>query len=271
MVKYTYFRSMQSFVHYKNSKVYYSVSGKGPAVVLLHGFLENSSMWLFISDRLSKNHNVINIDLLGHGKSECIGYVHTMEDIAHTVKEVLKQLHLNKVTIIGHSLGGYVALAFAEYYSDSINGLCLLNSTAQADSEDRKKIRARAIQMAKQNYTALVSMSISNLFTSKSRTLFSKEIEELRTEALETPLQGYLATIEGMILRKNRETILKKIPKRLHIIGENDPILDYNTILKEAQRTETPVTKLTSGHMSYIEDKEALTEVLIDFLKTNKA
>ena len=143
---------MQDFIVYKNSRIAFSDVGKGNAIVLLHGFLENSTMWSNISAELSTKNRVICIDLLGHGNSECIGYVHTMNDMALAVKEVLKLLRLRKYIIIGHSMGGYVSLAFAEKYPKHIKGLCLLNSTAQADTEERKELRSRACKIAKTNY-----------------------------------------------------------------------------------------------------------------------
>lgn len=257
---------MQNFIQFKKNKVYFSSEGEGSAIVLLHGFLENSSMWRELSRELAKKHRVICIDLLGHGKTGCIGYVHTMEEMAEAVNEVLKSLRIRRVTIIGHSMGGYVGLAFAEKYIEKIKGLCLLNSTSQADSKERKELRLRACDMAKKNYHALVKMSISNLFAETSHKVFAKEIEELKEEALKTPLQGYIAASKGMLERKNRETILQKIDKRLIISGENDPILEKEIIKKEAHRTNTPIIFLPLGHMSYIESNKVLTIKLKEFL-----
>jgi pimeloyl-ACP methyl ester carboxylesterase len=116
-----------NFLH-KNTKVHYTSSGKGSVVVLLHGFLENSSMWNEITEVLSKKYRVICIDLLGHGKTESHGYIHTMEDQATMVKAVLNHLRLRKYVLVGHSMGGYVALGFANLYPNNTKGLCLLNS-----------------------------------------------------------------------------------------------------------------------------------------------
>ncbi len=130
-------------LQYKHINIHYTDKGKGTAIVLLHGFLENSTMWKPFISRLSKKNRVITIDLLGHGKTECLGYVHTMEDMAEAVKAVLSKLRLRRVVVIGHSMGGYVALAFVEKYSNNVKGLCLMNSTATADSEEKKINRDR--------------------------------------------------------------------------------------------------------------------------------
>jgi len=107
---------MENTFQYKNISISYAVSGKGSAVVLLHGFLENKTMWHKIKKVLSKKYKVVSIDLLGHGKTESLGYVHTMEDQAEMIKAVLNHLKLRKYVLIGHSMGGYISLAFAKKF-----------------------------------------------------------------------------------------------------------------------------------------------------------
>ena len=116
---------MQQFVSYKNIEIAYTVSGQGNALIFLHGFLETSTMWQPYIDIFSKTHKVIAIDLLGHGKTPCLGYIHTMEEMAETVFAVVKELKLRKMHLFGHSMGGYVALAFAEMYPDYLKILHL--------------------------------------------------------------------------------------------------------------------------------------------------
>ena len=129
--------ALMKTTNFKNTKISYTDQGKGTAVVLLHGFLENQSMWKAFIPELVKKHRIITIDLLGHGETECLGYVHTMEDQADMVHHVLHELKIRKAVLIGHSMGGYVALAFAELYPDNVKGIVLQNSTSRADSEER--------------------------------------------------------------------------------------------------------------------------------------
>ncbi|PCH53518.1 MAG: alpha/beta hydrolase, partial [Flavobacteriaceae bacterium] len=131
---------------YRNTTVHYTSAGTGSTIVLLHGFLENSTMWNEITKVLSKKNNVICIDLLGHGKTENHGYIHTMKDQAEMVKAVLNHLRLRKYVLIGHSMGGYIALAFIKLFPQNVKGLCLMNSTALPDSEEKKINRDRAIK-----------------------------------------------------------------------------------------------------------------------------
>lgn len=255
-------------INFKNANIYFSDIGKGTAVVLIHGFLENSTMWQNITPELSKKNRIITIDLLGHGKSDCLGYVHSMELFAESIEVVLKHLRIRKCILIGHSLGGYIALAFAEKHPQKIKGLCLMNSTSNEDDNARKKLRKRANKMIQTNFSNLVKMSFSNLFGPKSKTIYKEEIELAVKEALKTSVQGYCAANEGMRMRLNRNDVLAKNEfKKLIIAGEKDPILDFKNNLEEAQKTNSEVIVFANGHMSHIENTIELISSLKKFLK----
>lgn len=253
---------------HKNTKISYTDQGKGTAIVLLHGFLENQSMWNAFVPEFSKKFRMITIDLLGHGQTECLGYVHSMEDQADMVHSVLHELKIRKAVLVGHSMGGYVALAFAELYPDAMKGLVLLNSTSRADSDERKINRDRAIVAVKQNYSAFVRMSIANLFSEDNRERLSEEIEKVKLEALKTPLQGIVAALEGMKIRKDREVILHfaLYPIQL-ILGKKDGVLIYDDNLDQIEGTQVQLTSFEDGHMSHIENQNQLLTVLLDFFK----
>ena len=237
-------------------------------MVLLHGFLENATMWDSYMTSFTEKYRVITIDLLGHGKSECLGYVHTMEDQADMVYAVLQHLKIRKSIFVGHSMGGYVALAFAELYPEYIKGLVLLNSTTFADDHERKINRNRAIKMAHKEYTSLVQISIANLFSVDNRESLTTEIEHVKQEALKTPLQGYIAAQEGMKIRKNNEQLLHltSYPKLL-ILGKKDGVLNYDDNIKQVEGTDVQLLSFPDGHMSPIENREELKKVLLDFFK----
>lgn len=253
---------------FKNTSIAYTDIGKGTAIVLLHGFLENQQMWEHYIAPFSKKNRVITIDLLGHGATECLGYVHSMEDNADAVHAVLSELRIRKAILVGHSMGGYVALAFAELYPDFIKGLVLLNSTANADSEERKINRDRAIKAVKQIYVGFVSLAIGNLFSENNRERLHIEIENVKTAALKTPLQAIVASLEGMKIRVDREVLLHQTtyPKML-ILGEKDPVLNYQETKKQIINTNVELVTFPDGHMSHIENQEALTTVLLQFFK----
>ena len=253
---------------YKGISVSYSVSGHGKTVTLLHGFLENSTMWKDTVANLERTHQVITIDLLGHGLTDALGYVHTMEDFADAVDAVFTHLNITSTTLVGHSLGGYVALAFAEKKPDVIDGLCLMNSTPFTDSQERITLRNRALKVAKTNYKNLVSMSISNLFFEDNRMRFEDAIENIKNEALKTPIQGYVATQEGMKIRIDRTKILENLTcKKLIIAGKNDPILSKTDLQQLEKLKGVTVTILEGGHMSHIENKEEFAQQILRFVE----
>ena len=253
---------------YKNTVISYSDIGKGTVVVLLHGFLENKKMWKDLVPSLAEKNRVISIDLLGHGETDCLGYIHSMEENAEIVNAILSHLRIRKAIFIGHSMGGYVALAFAELHLNRVKGLILLNSTALEDSVERKINRDRAIKAVKQNYINFVRMSIANLFSENNRDRLKNEIENVKLEGLKTPLQGIIASLEGMKIRKDRQFILKEtdFPKLL-ILGEKDGVLLYKDNASQIEATNTELISFPDGHMSHIENKEELEKVIASFLR----
>lgn len=256
-------------LNYKNINVAYSDTGKGTAIVLLHGFLESAVMWDFFVAEYSKKYRVITIDLLGHGQTGCLGYVHTMEDMADVVHAVLHELRIRKAIFMGHSMGGYVALAFAELYPDMIKGIVLQNSTSRADSDERKKNRDRAIKAVKQNYTAFVRMSIDNLFSEENRDRLADDIEALREQAVKTPLQGIVAALEGMKVRNDREVILHFSPYPIMLVlGRHDQSLIYSEHADQVENTDVKLVSYPYGHMSHIENRDELLAETLAFFKT---
>jgi len=260
---------MNKTTNFKNTTISFTDQGKGMAVVLLHGFLENKLMWKAFIPELSKRNRVIAIDLLGHGATECLGYIHTMEDQADMVQSVLQELKIRKTVLIGHSMGGYIGLAFAELYAENVKGIMLLNSTSKADSEERKINRDRAIVAVKQNYSNFIRMSIANLFSESNRERLTEVIEQVKIEALKTPLQGIVASLEGMKIRKDREIILHfaSYPIQL-VLGKKDGVLIYEDNLDQIEGTKVQLTTFEAGHMSHIENETELLALLLQFLRS---
>ncbi|WP_299675972.1 alpha/beta hydrolase [uncultured Dokdonia sp.] len=254
-------------ITHKGSRIFYTDQGVGATIILLHGFLENSSMWNDLLPFLIKKHRVICIDLLGHGKTACLGYVHTMQDFSDAVLAVMNELHIHQSTIIGHSMGGYVGIAFAKAYPEKVNAICLLNATPEADSKERKQVRLRANEMAKTQYKQLVRMSFMNLFDPTSKAQFSDTITTALHHALQTPVQGYIASNEGMRLREDTSDFWKSAPfKKGMILGETDWIIDA----QRQKDTFTPYIDhfaiIKGGHMSHISNKDVVIKHVLSFL-----
>tara|TARA_B100000809_G_C15129658_1_gene527806 strand:+ start:1243 stop:2028 length:786 start_codon:yes stop_codon:yes gene_type:complete len=255
-------------LQYKGIPVFYEDNGFGEPVILLHGFLENSTMWKDIKPLLLKNNRVVCIDLLGHGQTDCLGYSNTMSDMADAILAVLDHLQLSTYTLIGHSMGGYVALALAEKNPNAVLGLCLLNSTYHADDDTLKKLRKKANRMVPTNFESMVRMSIANLFSSESVVIHKSQIDEVIKEALKTSPQGYIAGQEGMLLREDKFEFYKNLQAhKLIVLGKKDPVIKCEQILSETNGFDITCEQLSYGHMSHIENKSELSYILKRFIE----
>ncbi|WP_074409821.1 MULTISPECIES: alpha/beta fold hydrolase [Aquimarina] len=254
-------------ITYKGIKINYNTSGKGTPVVFLHGFLENSTMWEETIDHISNTYHCISIDLLGHGLTECMGYIHTMEDMAQAVKVVLDSLNISKASFVGHSMGGYVALACIDLFPNIVSGLVLLNSTSFPDSIERKQNRSRAIEIVKNNPDAYTSMAIANLFAEENRLRLADKINMIKDQASKISLQGIISGLEGMKVRKDHTSLLSSFNKpKIIFAGTKDPILLYGQSIKESKQCNINLVSFDGGHMSYLENKDEYIAKLHLFL-----
>ncbi|MDA9312587.1 alpha/beta hydrolase [Vicingaceae bacterium] len=259
---------LSTFV-FRSATIAYSVKGKGRAILLIHGLLGAKEVWKELECRLAKNFKVVSIDLPGHGQSECIGYVHGMELLAECCKSLLTHLSIRKAIVVGHSLGGYVSLAFGEKFPDSVLGLMLVNSTAKGDSEGRKKSRNQLIRMVKKDRLKLLASLVPSFFNIKSRTT-TWQIKSYLKMALNCSEQSIIAAAEGMKNRKEREIVLKFAPYPYHyIIGVHDSILDCNQLIKESKIGMHGSYSLLEdvSHMSLVEGKEEVFRAIKSFSK----
>ena len=248
---------------YKNSAIFYETFGQGSAIVLFHGFLESSTMWKSLIPQLSKNNFVITIDFPGHGKSDIISETHSMELMAEIADEILKHLKISSATFIGHSMGGYVSLAYAEMFPEKVEKLILLNSTPIADSEEKKENRNRALKVIDQNPQAYISMAIGNLFAESSREKFAAEIEALKMEAYSFPVEGIQAAIRGMRDRKDRTEVLKNFSNEKYmILAKEDPILPIMETKEVAEFCNVSTKIIEGGHISTIENFDSVANYL---------
>ncbi len=259
----------EQFIKFKSINVSFTDNGKGKAVVFLHGFLESKKIWEPIAKELSKSQRVITIDLLGHGNTDCLSYIHTMEEMAEAVYHVLHHLKLRKYFLVGHSMGGYVSLALAEQYPDNIRGLCMFHSTANADEKQKQKDRGRLIKVVKHNPKIFIEEAIPNLFNTIYKP-YQKEIKNIKKMAYATSKQGIVAALEGMKIRLEREIIIKFAPYPvLYIIGEKDSILPYQSLVKQAKLPKQGSYLLLekTGHMGFIEAKKETYEAIRKFVR----
>ncbi len=255
--------------HFNQTPIHYTIKGDGPCIVLLHGFLLSSSIWVDLAPKLSKKNKVITIDLPGHGKSGCISEIHTMELMAEVVHYILEENNILKTSFIGHSMGGYIALAFTEKYETKVKTLVLLNSTTLSDSPERKTNRDRAIRVIQNNSQVFIKMAITSLFPENKQNKFTPEINLFIKEALQFPTKGIIATIVGLKNRKDRTSILKNFRGNKYMIcGENDPIVPFPEVKEVAFKSKTTLKSVKSGHMSVNENIDEIINLMhfIEFL-----
>ncbi|MGZ3863556.1 MAG: alpha/beta fold hydrolase [Bacteroidia bacterium] len=258
------------YVNFREGKIAYTVSGRGRAVVLLHGFLGSKEIWEETRTALAKHFKVICIDLPGHGQSDCFGYVHGMELMARSVKAVMDKLRYKKYVLVGHSMGGYAALAFAELFSESVKGICLLHSTSYADSEQKKQDRDKAIKSVKSNPQIYIRATISNLFWEKNTKLLKKQINFATQIASKTQRQGIVDALEGMKDRASRDIILHYADYPVQfIIGKYDNVLPMATLLEQTKLCKHPHVLVLeeTGHMGFLEETGVCVKHLKKFLR----
>lgn len=255
---------------FRKGKIAYSDHGKGRVVVLLHGFLGSKGLWEHTRNALARHFRVICIDLPGHGKSDCFGYVHTMDLMAQAVKAVMDSLRLKKYVIVGHSMGGYAGLAFGELFSEHVRGLCLFHSTSYADTAQKKQDRDKAIKSVKKDPGAFVRASIRNLFAAKNLKHFKKEVAFATQIARKTPKQGIVDALEGMKDRPSRDVILHFADYPISfIIGKYDNVLPMQSLLDQSRICKNGDALLLehSGHMGFLEQPDTCIKFLKKFIR----
>jgi pimeloyl-ACP methyl ester carboxylesterase len=255
---------------YKNEKIVFSDTGKGRAVVLLHGFLGSHKIWEKTINNLSKSYRVIAIDLPGHGDSPCFGYVHSMELMAKCVKTVMDFLRLKKYVIIGHSMGGYAALAFADLFPDALKGLCLYHSSGYADTEEKKTDRMRAVKAVKANRNIYTKQTIKNLFATKNLKYLKEEVAFATSIAKSTSQRGIIAALYGMKDRPSRDIILGLVEYPvMMVIGELDNVLPPLPLKEQAAtiRNQFIVNLEHDGHFGFLESPRQSHNELRIFLR----
>ncbi len=260
------------YLVFNGRRINYSVTGTGVPVVLLHGYLESSAVWNGFMQKLSAEFRVIAIDLPGHGLSDTYGETHSMEFMAAVVKEVLDSLCINKVFMAGHSLGGYVTLAYAELFPDSLSGYCLFHSQPFQDTPEAIEKRQREIALVRAGKKDLVYLAnVKRMFAATNLELFSEPVSRSVEIASEIPAEGIIAVLNGMITRPSRLQIMEEssLPC-LWILGSMDnyiPLDDIRTKVKLSSGTKLVILN-NSGHMGFIEEEDLSVSVISDFIQS---
>lgn len=237
-------------IFYEQTPIHYEVFGSGKTLILLHGFLWNRSVWEPFIPILSKKYKVILIDLFGHGETGKVGEIHSMEAMAESIAMILEKENSDSAGIIGHSMGGYVALAFAELFPEKTNQLVLVNSTPEEDSEARKTTRDRSIRMVQKHKEAFVRMAIVNLYSSENK-VPEKQLNQLISEASQISSESIIATLKGLKTRKDRSEVLKNFKgEKILIAGEKDQLIPYENSKRIAKNSGSQLITFSGGHLA---------------------
>ena len=244
-----------------SSSVFYRKMGTGPAVVLLHGFPESGTLWQNVWDELGRSYTVIIPDFPGSGNS-VLEKETSIEDMAACVKAIMDNERIDSAVIAGHSMGGYVAFAFAALYPDMVNGLSLVHSIPEADDAEKIKIRLKSIELIRKGAkSTFLSHMIPNLFSTTFRESQPLAVKMQIDEAMKMGDNGLVNFYNAMISRSDRSNLLKTATYPLQwIIGIDDNIMPYKKVLEHSYKSDVSFVSIypDCGHMSMIETPEKL-------------
>lgn len=221
-------------VNYKDTPIYLDKYGHGNALFLIHGFLEERKIWDDFIPILKEDNLVIRPDMFGHGETPAFAEVHTMEEMADSIAFIMDKLKIQSASLIGHSMGGYISMAFLEKHPNRVNRIMLLNSSPKGDSEERLKERDQVIKIVAKHKQIFVKSAVTKLFAEGNRSRFEDQLNLRIEEAMRMEIDSIIAAVKGMKTRKDREEILKNYSGTKWIIaGVEDALIPLQTIKKE--------------------------------------
>jgi pimeloyl-ACP methyl ester carboxylesterase len=261
---------VEKFIMAGQTPVHICDSERGErCVVLLNGYLESMLVWDDFIPYIYKEIRVVTIDLPGHGISVVQGECHPMEFLADTVADAMSALGIERYTVVGHSMGGYVALALCERYADRLDGLVLLSSTPNADTPEKAENRRREIALVKSGKKEMLArVAPAAGFAETNRRRMADAIADLTELVTVTEEEGIVALLNGMIERPDRHAMLQASKVRqLFILGRKD---DYIPVeVAEAMVARHPQAEVVwldeSGHMGFLEEPAACAAALLQF------
>jgi len=262
---------MSSFFGQSNTKIHYRLIGKGECIVLIHGYLETLEIWNDFAEELSKSYRVLTFDMPGHGMSDELSECNSVEGMATIANEILMHLEISKAVIVGHSMGGYIALAFAELFPSSTAGLCLFHSTPFADGEQKKSNRMNEIELIlKGEKKLIVEDALPLRFANMNLMKFRSEVNRAKAIALDISDGGVVATLKAMVSRPDRNHVFQKANfPTMMIFGmrDNHISLDVASDLANRHKNTRTVYLNNSGHMGFIEEKGQALVAIKSFLE----
>lgn len=249
------------------ARIHFTVQGEGSPVILLHGFPFNSTIWHEFAALLATSFKVYTPDLPGFGQSAALEKIFTIDDVADAMLAWITNNGIESPALLGHSLGGYVSLAIINKSPTIFSRLVLLNSTALADSDEKKASRNKVIDFIDANgVNAFTSNFLEPLFREKSNPAITK-VREIAMAAKTDPVKGYTMAMRD---RPNREYTLQTFEKPiLFITGAHDAGISVESIERQAAISPMISVKILrdSAHMSMFEQTSETLSLVKNFLQ----
>ena len=270
---------MQKFIQYEEKKIAYRLMGSGKPLLLVHGFGEDSQIWNQQIAFLEDHCQLIVPDLPGSGKSEMIteGQKNrTVEepisllDYADVLDAILAEENVTNCIMLGHSMGGYISLAFAEKYAEKLSKFGLVHSSAIADSTEKKTSRIKGIELM-ENYGAapFLKNTIPNLFSIKYKTEHPEMVTSLIESSQQFSTPACQQYYRAMMNRPDRTAVLKGNPKPiLFVIGTEDVAAPLTDLLPQISLPLDPHVHILEGvgHMGMWEATAQVNQFILDFI-----
>ena len=261
-------------INYQSSEIFYTVTGTGKPIMLIHGFGEDGDIWEHQVEFLKDHYQIIVPDLPGSGQSDLIKDM-SIEGMAECIKAVIDNeypdLSAQQICLIGHSMGGYITLAFAEKYPDVLNGFGLVHSSAYADDDAKKAARLKSIEFIEANGAYdFLKTAIPGLFGEIWSPTHQEEITTLVQKGNNFSTEALTQYYRAMIARPERTAVLKNFSRPvLFIMGEHDKAVPFEQSMKQ-----TPLLNLayihilrSSAHMGMWEEREKVNAAMLAFLQ----
>ncbi len=253
------------------TKCVYAKSGHGFPIILLHGFAEDHHIWKYQVAALNTDYTVIVPDLPGSGLSPLPKEEMSMELLADFVLEIMQQEQLQKIILIGHSMGGYATLAFAEKYETNLAAFSLVHSSAYEDDDIKKENRRKSIKLIQNDgKEVFLKAMIPNLYSESSKKTKQDEMAEHLTNALQISSDSLQAYYMAMINRPSRISVLQKTPLPVQfVIGTEDNAVPFSQSLQQSAIPKMAKVDILRdiGHSGMVESPAQLNAMLNSFLK----
>lgn len=244
-----------------------------PVVVMIHGFPFTREIWEVQAEALARAWCVLRPDLRGAGKSSVPDGPYLMERLAADVAGLLDALALERVALIGHSMGGYVALAFARMFTERLARLALVASRLRADTSDEAAARREVADRAERENSMepIVEAYLPRLLCARSFAERRGVVDRAYNIARQNAPAGAAATLRGMALRACAQDIAEDLDVPMMMIaGARDGVLaieEARSIAAQFPRGQLVVCN-ESGHLPMLEESRRVTEALEVWLRT---